>query len=102
MPTSHCTTDTADLFDQARSAALRYLAHLDEREVLPTEAAIAALEQLKHPLSESPTAAKDVIAELERIGSPATVATTGRRFFGFVIGGALPVTIAANWLASAW
>mgnify|MGYP006192526171 FL=1 len=26
----------------------------------------------------------------------------GRRFFGFVIGGSLPVTLAANWLAAAW
>jgi glutamate/tyrosine decarboxylase-like PLP-dependent enzyme len=26
----------------------------------------------------------------------------GARFFGFVIGGALPVTVAANWLATAW
>jgi glutamate/tyrosine decarboxylase-like PLP-dependent enzyme len=42
------------------------------------------------------------LAELDRIGSPATVATTGGRFFGFVVGGALPVTVAASWLASAW
>ncbi len=39
---------------------------------------------------------------LDRYGSPATVATTGGRFFGFVVGGALPVTIAASWLATAW
>jgi glutamate/tyrosine decarboxylase-like PLP-dependent enzyme len=36
------------------------------------------------------------------VGSPATVASAGGRYFGFVIGGSLPVTVAANWLAGAW
>jgi len=43
-----------------------------------------------------------VLAELDELGSPATVASAGRRYFGFVTGGSLPVTVAASWLASAW
>jgi glutamate/tyrosine decarboxylase-like PLP-dependent enzyme len=43
-----------------------------------------------------------VIRLLDEVGSPATMATAGGRFFGFVIGGTLPVTVAANWLATAW
>jgi len=39
---------------------------------------------------------------LDEIGTPATVSTAGRRFFGFVAGGALPAALAANWLAAAW
>jgi glutamate/tyrosine decarboxylase-like PLP-dependent enzyme len=42
------------------------------------------------------------VRELHEIGSPATVASTGGRYFGFVIGGALPVTVAVSWLATAW
>lgn len=39
---------------------------------------------------------------LDTVGSPATVATTGGRFFGLVVGGTLPAALAANWLATAW
>lgn len=43
-----------------------------------------------------------VIALLDEIVSPATLGTAGPRFYGFVIGGSLPVSLAANWLAGAW
>ena len=39
---------------------------------------------------------------LDELGSPATVATTGGRYFGYVIGGVLPAALGANWLAGAW
>ncbi|MCB0244998.1 MAG: aspartate aminotransferase family protein, partial [Anaerolineae bacterium] len=43
-----------------------------------------------------------VLRLLDELGSPATLAMAGPRFYGFVIGGALPATLAANWLAAAW
>jgi glutamate/tyrosine decarboxylase-like PLP-dependent enzyme len=43
-----------------------------------------------------------VLELLDEVCSPATMAMAGARFYGFVIGGALPVTLAANWLAGAW
>lgn len=92
----------SQLLEGAYSAAMRYMKAAAAREVMPTQAAIAALKELREPLPEGSFAAEKVIAELDRLGSPATVATTGGRFFGFVVGGALPVTVAASWLASAW
>ncbi|HZG65137.1 MAG TPA: aminotransferase class V-fold PLP-dependent enzyme, partial [Herpetosiphonaceae bacterium] len=51
---------------------------------------------------DEPDDAEAVLRLLDEVGSPATTAMAGPRFFGFVIGGSLPVTLAANWLAGAW
>jgi len=91
-----------DLLTAAADRAIRYLETLDERSVAPTPQAIAALSQLDEPLPEKPEDPAAVLARLDDIGSPATMAMAGRRFFGWVIGGSLPATVAANWLATAW
>ncbi len=93
---------TAALLEDAAARARRYLGTLDDRGVAPTAEAIAALTRLDEPLPDGPTDAADVLARLDELVSPATMAMAGRRFFGFVIGGALPATLAANWLAGAW
>jgi len=87
--------------DTARRAA-RYASTLDSRAVAPSPAAIAALEHFARPLPEQSSTPQSVIEELDEFGAPATMASTAGRFFGFVTGGALPVTVAANWLATAW
>jgi len=92
----------SDLFDDAARRARRYLASLDSRRVAPTDEAVAALARFDVPFPERASSAAEVLAELDEFGSPATMATAGGRFFGFVIGGSLPVTVAASWLASAW
>ena len=91
-----------ELLTDSAQRAIAYLESLETRSVAPTAAAVAALDRLDTPLPEGPTAPADVLRELDEIGSPATMAMAGPRFFGFVIGGALPVTLAANWLAGAW
>jgi glutamate/tyrosine decarboxylase-like PLP-dependent enzyme len=90
------------LLRNAAERGLAYLAGLDARGVAPTPNALAALRRLDEPLPERPTDPTAVIALLDEVGSPATMATTGGRYFGFVVGSALPVTVAANWLAGAW
>lgn len=93
---------TAALLGLSLEAATRYVHQLDGREILPTDEALDALATLREPLPSGGTDPEKVIVQLDALGSPATVATTGGRFFGFVVGGALPVAIAANWLATAW
>jgi glutamate/tyrosine decarboxylase-like PLP-dependent enzyme len=82
--------------------ASRYLETLDTRSVAPTPEAIAALANFEQPFPKQESTAEAVVAELDQFGSPATLASAGGRCFGFVIGGSLPVTVAANWLATAW
>ena len=90
------------LLNDAARRALRYLDELEERSVVPAPADVSRLSQLGGPLPDAPTDPAVTLALLDEIGSPATVASAGGRFFGFVTGGSLPVAVAANWLAAAW
>ena len=91
-----------DILDTALRSARRYLSGLDARRVAPSEAAVAALSALNEPLPEHQSDPAETFALLDRLISPATMAMAGPRFFGFVIGGSLPVALAAHWLAAAW
>jgi glutamate/tyrosine decarboxylase-like PLP-dependent enzyme len=91
-----------DLLSAATDRSVRYLKDLETRRVSPSREGIAGLARFDVPLQNDPIDAKAVLAQLDEIGSPGTMAMAGPRFFGFVIGGSLPAALAANWLASAW
>jgi glutamate/tyrosine decarboxylase-like PLP-dependent enzyme len=87
----------------AAERGIRYLNEVDDRTVYPEPGNVARLQKaLASPLPATPTNPSEVLSFLDDLGSPATVASAGGRYFGFVTGGALPVTVAANWLATAW
>ncbi len=90
------------LLKTAAERAARYLEGLDQRGVAPSPEAVAQLEEFDEALPEQSTDAEATLKFLDDIGSPATVASAGRRYFGFVIGGSLPAAVAANWLAGVW
>jgi len=91
-----------DLLLDAAQRAVRYRRSIGERRVAPTQETIERLDAFREPLAQRGTSAASVVAMLDDLGSPATVATSGGRYFGFVNGSSLPVTVAANWLATAW
>jgi glutamate/tyrosine decarboxylase-like PLP-dependent enzyme len=91
-----------DLMKETMNRATNYLENLSERNVAPSREAVARLAKLNKPFPDQGLEAKAVLAELDEFCSPATMATAGPRFFGFVIGGSLPAALAANWLAGAW
>lgn len=91
-----------ELLADAAQRAQRYLRGVTARRVSPDIEAVERLAELGGPLPDRATADEEVLRLLDEIGSPATMASAGGRYFGLVIGGALPVTVAANWLATAW
>jgi glutamate/tyrosine decarboxylase-like PLP-dependent enzyme len=91
-----------ELLNDAAARAIRYLEELPGRRVGPAREALSRLSAWDAALPEGPTDPAEVLRALDELGSPGTMAMAGGRFFGFVIGGALPVTVAANWLATAW
>jgi len=88
-----------DLFSEKAKA---YAKNTDSRKVFPSVEAIKNLDRLNIELQDHPVSSELVMDELDTIGSPATVTSTGGRYFGFVIGGSLPVALGANLMAGIW
>lgn len=94
--------ETPALLADACNRATRYLHDIETRRVFPLDQDVAALARLRVPMPMYPEEPRRILALLDEVGSPATVATNARRYFGFVNGAALPVCIAAQSLAAAW
>jgi glutamate/tyrosine decarboxylase-like PLP-dependent enzyme len=87
---------------EAHRLAIAYLAGLPDRAVGSDTSAAELRKALGGPLPETPSDPREVIASLASAAEPGLVATPSGRFFGFVIGGATPAALAADWLTSAW
>ena len=90
------------LLRNAAERGISYRQSVNQRRVAPLPESVQALSKLGGPLNEEATEPEQVLALLDEIGSPATVAMAGGRYFGFVIGSSLPAATAANWLATVW
>jgi glutamate/tyrosine decarboxylase-like PLP-dependent enzyme len=94
--------DWAGPLGEAYRHAVEFLAGLPERPV----GAAATLPELRAalggPVPEGPSDPAAVVAALAAAAEPGLVATPSGRFFGFVMGGATPAALAADWLTSTW
>jgi len=86
----------------AAERGIRYREDIGARRVGPSGDDVAAVSAFDEVLTDDGCDAAATLAMLDEIGSPASVGMISPRFFGFVIGGSLPVTVATNWLTTAW
>ena len=94
--------DQKNIFRQAQKYAFDYADTVRERDVYPSVDAIVDLDTFVEEIPQSTGNAVDVLEQLNRYGTPASVAQTGGRYFGFVNGGVIPVALAARWLSDFW
>lgn len=90
------------LFEQAKAYAFDYMDTTAARRVYPDQKALHNLSIFDEPMLEIPSSGEDVLRLLHEYGSPATVAQTGGRYYGFVNGNVIPAALAARWLADTW
>ena len=94
--------DFLNALNTAFKSAVFHLEHLDESSVAATRSAAELREQLDRPLAKTGLPPQQVIEELARDVQGGLLGSAGGRFFGWVIGGALPAAVAADWLTSSW
>ncbi|MCH4887865.1 aspartate aminotransferase family protein [Acidaminobacter sp. JC074] len=94
--------DISETLEQAKIYAQVYHESITDRRVYPTEHAIADLNILDTPLNDNPEEPMEILKLLNKYGSPATVAQTGGRYFGFVCGSIIPSSLPTKWLADTW
>ena len=91
-----------DYFEQAKWYAYQYMDAALDRNVYPDETALKNLSVFDEALPQTPCDPADMLRLLHQFGSPATVVTTGGRYFGMVVGGVFPPVMAVKWLADVW
>ncbi len=93
---------TKALFNQVRSYAFDYMDTIHDRPVFPSPDTLEKLSVFDEPLPDKMGDPEKFLTLLHEYGSPATVAQTGNRYFGFVNGGVTPAAVAAKWLSDVW
>jgi glutamate/tyrosine decarboxylase-like PLP-dependent enzyme len=91
-----------ELFEQAKGYAYEYMDQVYDREVFPTDEACQNLAAFNEPMPEAGGDPSEMLRLLHEYGSPATVTSTGGRYFGMVVGSVFPPVMAAKWLADVW
>ena len=79
-----------------------FLRELPDRHVAPRATRDELMRAFNVELTEEGEDDTHVLDAMAAAGERGTMGTAGPRFFGFVIGGSLPVTVATDWLLSAW
>ena len=94
--------DDRRALERAAELGIEYVESVPNRPVRPSATLQELRKALDLPLPDGPTDPVEVIESLARDVDGGLTQMTGGRYFGFVIGGAVPAALAADWLTSAW
>jgi glutamate/tyrosine decarboxylase-like PLP-dependent enzyme len=95
-------TPDESLLRHAAELAIEYTAGIDDRAVAPGAAALSALARFDEPLPDAGSDPDATIQLLADVGGPATMASTGHQYYGFVNGATFPIALSASFLINAW
>ena len=95
-------TDERKILERVLEEATGFLEDLPDRRVAARTDVDGVANALRRPLPEEGAEPLEVVEELIAGAEPGVVAMPSGRFFGWVIGGVLPATLAADWLTSTW
>ncbi len=91
-----------DIFELAKELAYSYLDSVNDKDAYPDKKSIENLKIFDEELPKNSNSSQKVLKLLHNYGSPATTAQIGGRYFGFVNGGVLPISLAVRWLSDTW
>ena len=95
-------TDERKILERVLDEATGFLDGLPGRRVAPRTDVDGVAAALRRPLPEEGAEPLEVVEELIAGAEPGVLAIPSGRFFGWVMGGVLPATLAADWLTSTW
>lgn len=90
------------IFEQAKAYAFDYFDRVSEMSAVPSGESKRTLAVFDELLPDEPHSPEEILALLQQAGQNNLSAQGGGRYFGFVNGGILPVSLAARWMADAW
>jgi glutamate/tyrosine decarboxylase-like PLP-dependent enzyme len=91
-----------ELFHRTADYAADFVESLDTRPIRAEADVEQLTAALGGPLPETGLDPQAVLASLVEAASPGIAGLPSGRYFGFVIGGAVPAAIAADWMTSVW
>ncbi len=91
-----------DLLPRTSAHAVNYISQVADRPVKATMTSAELRATLGGALGTTGETPESIVDRLAAAATRGTVASSGPRYFGFVIGGCLPAAVAADWLVSAW
>ncbi|MEB9674040.1 MULTISPECIES: pyridoxal phosphate-dependent decarboxylase family protein [Bacillus cereus group] len=94
--------ENKELFKLAKLYSYDYIDNLENMDVIPSEETIKNLDNFDESFPSEPCAPQQILDTLHKFGSKATAVKSGGKYFGFVNGGILPVTLATKWLTDTW